>query len=182
MKKKYQKPALTAKKINFNYFYSRNRSLDSMGLLNENFVTWSNTCVNTCFIPGSKVFMADGKDKNIEDVKNNEEVYSYNLVGDELVKNKVVKVIEKTYDKGYLIINNIYKPTPNHPFWVNNKEWKRADEIIVGDNLLDYKDKAVKVNKIKKINGTYTVYNLHLEDKEHNFFVDKVLVHNTVCD
>lgn len=182
MKKTYIKPAIKTKKINFNYFYSRSRSLDSIGLMNENIMTQT-TCVDTCFIPGSKVFMADGKERNIENVIVNDEVYSYNLVGNELVKNRVIKVIEKTYDQGYLIINNTYKPTPNHPFWVvNHNEWRRADKIAVGDELLDYKNKRVKVKKIHKVAGSYTVYNLHLQDKEHNFFVEKALVHNVVCD
>lgn len=184
--KKYKKPTVKTKKINFNYFYSRSRSMDSIGLMNENILNLAGSaCSSLCFTTGSKVFMASGEEKNIEDVKINDEVFSYNLVGNELVGNKVVKVIEQIYDKGYLIINDTYKPTPNHPFWVvNHKEWKRADEIMIGDDLLDYKDKTVKVKKIEKVNGSYTVYNLHLKDKEHNFFVEKTLVHNAtgICD
>lgn len=179
MKKKYQKPRITAKKIQFNYFYSRSRSLDSMGLLNGSSVMLAYTCAGCCFVPGSKVLMANSEEKNIEEVKINDKVFSYNLVAGELIKNKVVRLIEKSYDKGYLIINGTYKPTPNHPFWVNGKAWKRADEIRVGDELLNNENKSIRVRSIKKVGGTYTVYNLHLDNKEHNFFVEKALVHNS---
>lgn len=133
-----------------------------------------------CFLAGTKVKMADGTFLEIQEMKEGDVVYSYNLESDELVEDKVVKVLVHTnYPDGYLIINERLNITGNHRVWVINKaSWERADTLSVGDTLLNPSGGEVLISSIKKVKGKNTVYNLHLDGENHNYFTEEVLVHN----
>lgn len=180
MGKEYIKPSIQKKKIKINYFYSDSRYLDSVDMLEGSYFltqgSWS--CVDTCFLPDTNILMADGSYKKIQDIKDAESVISMNLVGNETAVNKIAKVVEKTYTEGYLLINNKLKITLNHKVWVKGKDWIEARDIQKGDILLNSKNEEVQVNDIEKFIGTFTVYNLHVDGAEHNFFAEDILVHN----
>jgi hypothetical protein len=181
MKKKFITPKITKTKIKVNFFLTDRRS-DSRDQY-EDFMNlaWSNTCTDTCFIQGTQVLMSDGSTQPIESIKLNENVRSYNVIGEKFSQNKVSKVIERVYPKGYILINKTLKETPNHLIWVNDTEWKRAEDIQIGDKLISPNSEHIEVKSIKLVKGIYTVYNIHLDGNEHNYFADNVLVHNTLC-
>lgn len=130
-----------------------------------------------CFLAGTKILMADGSLKNIEDVTIGDKIltrrsdYSNNLTVDAVTKTFVHKVA------GYLVINNRLKVTPEHRLFISG-EWKTAKEAKVGDVLLDSSGQQVEISSISEMSGRFTVYNLTVENT-HTFFADNFYVHNS---
>ncbi|MCK4634298.1 MAG: right-handed parallel beta-helix repeat-containing protein [Candidatus Aenigmarchaeota archaeon] len=125
-----------------------------------------------CFLAGTKITMADGNGKNIEDIKIDDYVFSYNLGERKYEKAKVTRTFE--HGRGlpyYLVINDNLKVTPNHPVYVNG-EWKAAGSLKKGDRLF-----TGKVESIVKVYKKKETYNLEVE-RNHNYFAEGVLVHN----
>ena len=93
-------------------------------------------------------------------------------------------IIEITFDNGTVTRN-----TTTHPYYVFDKGWvsynpeKNSNhssvvgKMEIGDFVMDDNKSKVKVTDIKEIEGTYTIYNLSVED-EHNYFANSILVHN----
>lgn len=128
-----------------------------------------------CFAAGTQVLMADGKTKNIEDVKVGDYILTRGETDSKLVKAKVVKV-HNTEVSGYLILNSHLKVTANHILRVNNV-WKEAGGVQIGDTLIDKQGKPVKIESIEWQGGKFNVYNLEVE-KYHTYFANGVWVHN----
>ena len=132
-----------------------------------------------CFIAGTKILMADGSYKEIQDVKQGDTVNSYNLETKKIVQKKVIQqIIHADNPGGYLVINNLLKVTGNHPLWVNNVAWKRADEVKISDSLMSEEGNLIIVKTIDFVAGNYMVYNLSIEGPAHNYFAEKILAHN----
>lgn len=129
-----------------------------------------------CFAAGTKVLMADGKLKNIEDVKIGDYVLTRASESDpELTKAKVLKT-HLAQEPGYLILNGNLKVTANHIIWAGNN-WKEAGSIQIGDALTDSQNKPVKVVSIEWQRSKAAVYNLEIE-RYHTYFANGVWVHN----
>ncbi|KKU48120.1 MAG: Alpha-2-macroglobulin domain protein [Candidatus Woesebacteria bacterium GW2011_GWF2_46_8] len=129
-----------------------------------------------CFGEGTKVLMANGKTKNIEDIKTGDFVLTRSGEKEtKLIKAKV-KNVHSTEVAGYLIINGKLKVTPNHILWANGG-WKNAGSLQSGDILTDSDGKSEKVFAIEWQNGTFKVYNLEV-DKYNTYFAEGVWVHN----
>lgn len=128
-----------------------------------------------CFAKGTLVLMADGKYKNIEDIKAGDYVLTRTEKDSELVKARVVKT-HTTEESGYLIINGGLKVTADHILRVNDS-WREAGSIQVGDALVDSQGNAVYVESIEWQAGKIQVYNLEIENY-HTFFAGGVWVHN----
>lgn len=129
-----------------------------------------------CFGEGTKVLMADGSLKNIEDVRPGEYVFTRSgSDSTKLVKAKVTQV-HKAKESGYLIINGTLKITPDHILWVNGA-WRQAGSIKPGDSLTNSAGNSVSVNTIEWQKGVFDVYNLDVA-RYHTYFADGVWVHN----
>ncbi|MBI2596621.1 hypothetical protein HYW41_00470 [Candidatus Daviesbacteria bacterium] len=129
-----------------------------------------------CFAAGTKVLMADGTLKNIEDVKVGDYISTRSSQTDsKLVKAKVLKT-HQTEEAGYLIINGDLKVTANHIMWVS-KAWRQAGSIQVGDTLTDSQGRKVVVSSVEWQRSKISVYNLEIE-KYHTYFANGVWVHN----
>ncbi len=140
-----------------------------------------------CFLAGTKVLMADGSTKEIQDIHPGDSIFSYDIPTNKLVVNTVAAVLihasptedPESQEAGYLVINDVLRVTKGHNLWVANKRaWLRADAIQVGDTLLDAHGQAVSVQTITAVNANPPVYNLSLPGVQHNYFADGVLVHN----
>ena len=122
--------------------------------------------------------MADGTEKNIEDIKSGDMVMSFDFENGRLVANQVVETYIHPENKSYLLINGQTGVTGNHRLWVNNSVWKRADQLVLGDNLQGQHGESVPVVSIENISKVGQVYNLHLLSENHNYFADGILAHN----
>ena len=141
-----------------------------------------------CFPEWTKVTMADGTLKNIEEVQEWDVVLSYNTATNTNEKNVVKRQIVHTnheHEMYELTVNGeILKVTDVHPFYVrkstfsNDYSWVEAKDLKVWNILLMTDGSLVKIENITHYANVETVYNLEVEGN-HNYFVDKwYLVHN----
>lgn len=137
---------------------------------------------NWCFIAGTQIHMADGSQKNIEDIQIGDQILSYNeqekkneigIVGD-LKKHEVSKIIKITFDNS----ENTISSTPEHPFYIINKGWIELQNLMVGDECLDMNGNVCKINTLESIDELTTVYNLLNVSPNHTFYANNILVHN----
>ena len=74
--------------------------------------------------------------------------------------------------------------TETHPFYVNDRGFAKAGELIVGDELLDVNGNVLLVEKfnVELTDKPVKVYNFQVEDY-HTYFVGncKIWVHNNDC-
>lgn len=128
-----------------------------------------------CFAAGTRILMADGTMKRIEDVLKGDKIKTRTEKSDQLVTATVRGTHTATVD-GYIILNGGLKVTPNHIMYVNGT-WKEAGSIQPGDVLVNSSGVSVPVTTIEWQRGAYTVYNLEVE-KYHTFFAAGIWVHN----
>ena len=83
---------------------------------------------SACFVAGTKVTMANGTKKNIEDIDVGEQVKT--IYGDQ----KVISTFKKETNST-IVINNQVECTPDHKFLVINKKDK---DKITENNLSEY--------------------------------------------
>ena len=136
----------------------------------------------TCFAAGTKISMADGSYKNIEDIAVGELVKSYDYQNNEVKLSEVTKVfhhsIEEMKDGYYLTIkteNHEVNVTPNHLIYANEK-WTAAGELKIGDLVLNETNKFEKIISIEKVYKKIPTYNLEIE--KYNVYFAGFLVHN----
>lgn len=121
--------------------------------------------------------------KKISDFKVGDEVFSLNEETNEIEAKKVTAVstthISSDNNRYFYIYYNdsVIKATENHRFYTNGS-YIRADELKVGDTLLDINQNKQKINDIKIVeNSTDYVWDISVEGNS-NFFVEGVLTHN----
>jgi hypothetical protein len=131
--------------------------------------------VMPCFLPKTKILMANNNYKNIENIKINERVMSFNEETKKSEPKKVTEIYIHKYNGKYLLINNKLKVTPDHRIFING-EWDRIDKAKVGDKLKGV-DKELVIYSIKSFDIDYYVYNLEIEDNK-NYYAEGILVHN----
>jgi hypothetical protein len=140
---------------------------------------WERETDGTCFLGGTKIAMANGITKNIEDIEIGELIKTYDEENDIVTTGKVVSIHHHNPDEMtdyYLIINDKIRITPNHIIYVN-KKWKSAGETQIGDHLQNLKGESVTVKSIIKVYNKESTYNLEVE-KHHNYYAENILVHN----
>lgn len=181
-RKKYTKPTISIKKLRTHFFNSSGRFFDSLDelLIPSAMASGGSCCCGGCFIKGTHILLPDKTYKEIQDFKIGEKVLSYNLHTGEVVIDKVVELLTHTeYPGGYFIINNFLSVTGNHQVFVINKSaWDRVENLKEDDILLNPDGGDMLIKTIEKTDGINTVYNLHLNGRNHNYFAENVLVHN----
>ena len=134
----------------------------------------------TCFPSGTKILLSDWTTKEIQNIKVGDKVISYNLSANKTIADTVGQTFtHPNTGGGYYLLNNSLKVTGNHPVWVNNNEWREVSSLKTGDYLMDPKGDLVKIESIRFIPGVNTVYSLHLNGDDHNYFTEGFLVHNS---
>lgn len=169
---KYIKPKIKLKKIKRSLLFTRERYVDY------------DLLAAICFLPRTKILMANGKKKNIETIQMGDMVCSYDLERSTPIKESVEQLYVHPKRKiEYLIINNSLQLTKNHPLWVNGEQWRSAEELKINDRLLDPEGKIIVITSIIKKTGQFTVYNLGLNGPNNNYFSENILVHNrSICN
>jgi RHS repeat-associated protein len=143
-----------------------------------------------CFVAGSRVTMADGTQKPIEEIQIGEKVLAFDertgAVGPAAVTHVFVHR-RWSNESGTVLVNGRVRATSNHPFFVNGR-WARAEELRPGDVLrvlgplpgeLGARRTMVDetVRSVAPQVGADTVYNLEISGS-HTYFVEGLLVHN----
>lgn len=112
-------------------------------MLPEFFKQFDAVGVDECLHPETKITMSNGDKKMIKDIKIGDKIISYN----EESKKKEITEVEYVYknlskkqqmyelemDNG-----NIIKITGNHKILLLNGLWKRVDELLEDDDILDF--------------------------------------------
>jgi hypothetical protein len=149
-----------------------------------------------CLVYGTKITMADRTTKEIQDIKENEEVLGYDLDSETFVGNKVIEVgtVIKSGTVNYTLDDTVVGTTIEHPIFIKNKGWSclatditelgfdfKTEKIEVGDEIMFLEEGSI-INKpilaIEENDEITTVYNLYKVANNNNFFANNVLVHN----
>jgi RHS repeat-associated protein len=133
-----------------------------------------------CFAAGTKVITAEG-DKPIEELKEGDDVLSFDSECGEAAWQRVTRVYERTANELLDITAGGVRIscTPEHPFWIANDGWTAAIDLKPGSQLLNREGKNISVQSVRHRKGTVTVYNIEV-DRLHSYYVSEigVLVHD----
>ena len=150
----------------------------------------------SCFPAGTKITLADGAYKPIEDIKAGDMVLSMDKDRN-LVKAEVIET-EAPIRDGYYIIklqnNEELKVTDEHPVYIKKDDYEGWGSIIPEKALEDAKieteaidegdfvftkDKEfLNITSIEHIKEQVQTYNLKTIKKTNTFFAEGILVHN----
>ncbi len=129
-----------------------------------------------CFLAGTKITMADGSVKNIQDIVVGDEIATYDSSRTKkLIKAKVVETFQHVVP-GYIVINDSIKVTPEHRFFINDG-WQMIGQAKVGDFMLNESGDYVRIQSIEKVDKTVAVFNFHIENY-HTYLANGIYVHN----
>jgi RHS repeat-associated protein len=150
-----------------------------------------------CFEAGTQVLMADGSQKNIEDVDAGDMVKTFNKATGKIENNEVKNMTEKQRSDMIRIEfgnNTVNTNSADHPYYVPGKGWcsytpklssQRYDldvsQLEVGDECYEYSNgnvQKVQVHSIEELNITLTTYNLDVISNSNTYFANGILVHN----
>ncbi len=168
----------------------------------DNFEVYFNLTWALCCVTGDTLISIDfnGNTKRADEITIGDTILSYNLQTGKIETDKVVDVVVRTRALIYnvkLVDGTILKITGDHPIYTD-RGWIACDNSTCGYEGMEYiKDKEdlkvgdkvltangyVEVAEIDKVQYEegITVYTFEIE-KNHNFFVNNILVHNpTPC-
>jgi hypothetical protein len=155
-----------------------------------------------CFLFGTKITMADGSLKNIEDLKLGDELRTFDIPGvpdsdqpeDWYTKDKwsvdnsdgftytttkVSHVRSGPYNE-YYTINNKYKVTWEHYILVKRDavwQFLQTQDLKAGDVLMGEKKEEIEIFNIERTRAWISTVELDVEDKDF-YFADGILAHN----
>lgn len=134
---------------------------------------------NSCFIQGTSIDLWQGS-KEIESVKINDIVKSYDFELKENAPGKVIDILINDIEGYYSINNGFWGVSAVHRYWVKRNNiwnWLEAMNLQKGDELFVDNDSTIVVENKEFINKRVKVYNLTIE-KYKNYYANGVLVHN----
>lgn len=137
-----------------------------------------------CFKKNTKVLTNKGY-VNIQDIKVNDLVMSYNIESNNNEYSKVIKTFEHKDTKDYLYKitskSIVIEATSKHPICIKNNELEyiEAEKLKINDKLVDLNGNLHSIDKIEFNEIVDNFYNLEVE-KNHNYYVTEndILVHN----
>ncbi len=139
-----------------------------------------------CFIAGTLVLTADGE-RPIEEIQVGDWVWAWNETTAEpgwhqvtqtfLKLDRAVLRLQLTADDG---TTEELAVTAEHPFWVTNEGWVRAQSLELGTELQTASGSTTRVTALTMAPSLLPVYNLEV-DEAHTYFVGRsqAWVHNT---
>ncbi|MGW2820690.1 RHS repeat-associated core domain-containing protein [Streptomyces sp. NPDC001443] len=147
--------------------------------------------VKHSFLPGTKVLMADGSTKNIEDVRTGESVVVTDPETGKTSTKKVVATITTEDDKDFTTLTvatgkdgatSKLTATDTHPFWVPElHSWIKAGELKPGEGLRTSAGTRVRITAVSHWTELHRTHDLTV-DEVHTYYVVTggvgLLVHN----
>ncbi|MEV7641758.1 polymorphic toxin-type HINT domain-containing protein [Streptomyces rubiginosohelvolus] len=141
------------------------------------------------FLPGTRVLLADGTSKKIEDVEKGDVVLATDPDTGETRAKEVIETILTKDDKDFTELTVTTASgeasvvaTDTHPFWsVNEKKWIDAGSVRVGTELLTSDGRSVDVTETRHYKKQQRTHDLTVAGI-HTYYVlagaTPVLVHN----
>lgn len=141
-------------------------------------VTPAPTHGGSCFPAGSLILTPDGS-KLIEEIKLRDEVLTWNFDENRMQPTKVTDALAHHNRETVIIATDAGKitTTSEHPFWTGN-EWTAAGRLNAGESKIRHQDGELYLISSIKDGPTVNVYNFHVTNPAHNYFVNGFLVHN----
>ncbi|MGW1192081.1 polymorphic toxin-type HINT domain-containing protein [Streptomyces sp. NPDC002559] len=142
------------------------------------------------FPSGTRVLLADGATRAIEDVRIGDRVAASDPQTGLTAARPVTNTFTTEDDKNFtrLTITTEQGPaavtaTDNHPFWLeDDQRWKNADDLRVGDELRTPNGVSTAVTEVRNQQGPQRTHDLTVSDL-HTYYVlagaTPVLVHNS---
>ncbi|MBF0354444.1 MAG: hypothetical protein HQL43_04315 [Alphaproteobacteria bacterium] len=142
-----------------------------------------------CFIAGTKVLMADGSEKNIEEINVGEKVKGIDGAINEVLKLMQPKLAGRQL---YAINNEHYFVTAEHPFLAKDGTWKSIDPVATARENANLPVTKLEVGDvIQTIDGEITVTSITAKDDDpeiivynlglsgnNTYYADNYAVHN----
>lgn len=155
--------------------------------------------INSCFIKGTEITLANGEQKKIENIVIGDEVLTYNVdtkktesgLVENIVSPEHTKFVVFNFEKGIENVNTL-----DHPYYIKDKGWSSYDpkmtqikyglkvnKVQIGDTFLLFNKETKEIDEIKLLSQkllskTQKTFNLDKVSKNHNFFANGILVHN----
>lgn len=135
-----------------------------------------------CFVAGTLVLTEQGL-KAIEEIKVGDKVASTNSNTGEKSFKEVLDIFVNKHKKliDIKIGDEIITTTPDHPFYVNNLEWKVASELKTTDTLQNDLDEIIEISDLFVHDNETEIdtYNFEVEEF-HTYYVGnhQILIHN----
>lgn len=134
-----------------------------------------------CFMAGTSIAVPGEKPIRIEEVEVGQEVWCWDG-GSGLRKTTVTQAIvheSEEREVWHVRLENgvLLRITPNHPV-LSKGGWIEMGELEEGETLTSWSMQEVAIQEITKLFLNVPVYNLHVEDEEHNYIADGLIVHN----
>ncbi len=161
-------------------------AIDNGGTIGNNYFSNPTEDAEVCFVTGTPILMADGTSKPIEEIRPGDMVLAVDHNNPEKDTPKPAKVT-RFFDNGLKsVVKLIFENqetgeqfevvcTPSHRFYVKNKGWINAGELITGDCSLNANGEEIQFFSRKNLEELHKVYNFEVEDK-HSYFIVKDVV------
>lgn len=138
------------------------------------------------FPAGTKVLMADGTGRPIEQIETGDLVTATDPVTGETGARRVTRTIHTPDDRNFtdvtLADGSTLTSTGHHPFWSqSDRTWKNAEDLEAGDTLRTPQNNTATIAATRDWQGLQDAYDLTVDDL-HTYYVStgttNVLVHN----
>ncbi len=136
---------------------------------------------NACFPANTRIRLANGESKYIQDIKAGDEITSFDIETREFVNGKVDALNESITEEGLIKIHTetkeSIKATKGHKIYTP-EGWRAASDLRVGDTVVNFHSEETTIASIEEMPGTFKVYHLVNVGSKQTYFANDVLVHN----
>jgi hypothetical protein len=141
---------------------------------------------HNCFTADTLITMADGSEKRIDEIRVGDNLLSLNQKDEaNILEQSTVGGINVSVVSEVLVIyygeDKMIKTTPLHSIYVFGKGYIAANEIVVGDTLVDKDENRMEVTSITTWKGDEHVFRLDHVADNYNYYANGALVHNWKC-
>jgi hypothetical protein len=152
-----------------------------------------------CLVYGTLITLADGMTKAIEDLEIGDILKTVAIEGLDSANENAWKTfttssfsstessstvvgIQKSQFSYYFLINDSLEITLEHPMLVQRNgqySFVRANDVLVGDSLLDEYGQWIEITSKVRVDETVNVVNINVESQD-TYFASGYLVHNLI--
>ena len=140
--------------------------------------------VDGCFTGDTLIQLSDGTTKQIIDIVGKQDLYTYGVKNNIIIKAKIKKIYLTKYVNDIMIItlsnNKFVRCTPNHLFLLKTGDYVRAENLSIGDILYSFSDTITITNiTTEHFIDPIPVFDMEVPET-HNFLLGTgIFVHNS---